>query len=108
MTTEEFPSASTLAIRKNESFNRYALLTLASLYTFFFVGAPFGWGPMQRLLESAGAFAYLCDADADADSCAGQSQTLINIGFMTSTLSVVTPLLGTAIDRFKIILMKLP
>lgn len=100
MTTEESPNETTLASGENESFDRYALLTLASLYTFFFVGAPFGWGPMQRMLELAGAFAYLCDEDSDADSCAEQSQTLINIGFMTSTLSVVTPLLGTAIDRY--------
>ena len=110
MTTslEEFPIENCVTPSKSEpaekstsrqgSFHRYALLTLASLYTFFFVGAPFGWGPMQRLLESAGAFSNLC-GDVN-NNCPAQSQTLINMGFMTSTLSVVTPLLGTAIDRY--------
>lgn len=112
LTTTEFPvddvASSTKTDPKNKSdrdaFNRWALFTLASLYTFFFVGAPFGWGPMQRMLESAGAFLYQCAGDAadtlDDGGCSAQGQTLINIGFMASTLSVVTPLMGSAIDHY--------
>ena len=98
--------------------SRHALAVFASLYTFVFVGAPFGWGPMQRLLESSGAFSYLCDdsppteegsgssSDGDGDddeasySCPQQSQTIINIGFMAICLSIVTPIIGHAIDDF--------
>lgn len=89
--------------RKDDgNFGRIGLLTFSSLYTFFFVGAIMGWGPMQRMMEDGGAFAYKCsENDVDEDgTCTAQSQTIVNIGFIATTLSVLTPLIGFAVDHY--------
>lgn len=78
---------------------RYALCLFSSLYTFAFVGALFGWGPMQRMLEGSGAFSYMCPSSSTV-ACSVQSQTIVNIGFMAVTFSIVTPLIGHAIDHY--------
>ncbi len=41
-------------------FARKGLLVMSTCYTFLFVGALFGWGPMEVMMEDAGAFASLC------------------------------------------------
>jgi MFS family permease len=105
MTTLSFneqKSSSSTDDHKDTKFSRHALSVFASLYTFVFVGALFGWGPMQRLLESSGAFSYMCSSTAadDGEPCTQQSQTIINIGFMAICLSIVTPIIGSAIDDY--------
>lgn len=95
--------------------SRYGLLFFATLYTFFFVGALFGWGPMQRLLEGSGAFHSKCndndvDVDVDVDTtststttttCPAQSTTIININFIAVCTNTMTPLIGQAIDHYR-------
>jgi hypothetical protein len=91
----------------NPKFGRQSLAVLASLYTFSFVGALYGWGPMQRLLEGSGAFADACSSSTpsananthnDNTVCPEQAQILVNMGFFATTLSIITPLIGSAID----------
>jgi hypothetical protein len=79
---------------------RIGLCIFATLYTFFFVGALFGWGPMQRMLESSGAFAYLCTEKEGESStlCPKQSTTIIQINFVATTTNTLTPFIGQAID----------
>jgi len=60
--------------------------------------APFGFGPMQRLMEGSGAFSYLCPTDDIV--CPEQSHLIVNVGFLATTLSVVTPVIGHAIDHY--------
>ena len=84
-------------VNDRTGFARSALCVYASLYTFAFVGALFGWGPMQRMLEGSSAFAYKCPTTG---VCTSQSQTIVNLGFLASTFSIVTPLIGHAIDHF--------
>jgi len=36
---------------KGERFHRRGLLTCSILYTFFYVGSFFGWGPMQLMVR---------------------------------------------------------
>jgi len=85
--------------KANGAFGRRALCVLTSLYTFCFVGAPFGFGPMQRLMEGSGAYSYLCPVEND-DVCPEQSHLIVNVGFLATTLSVVTPVIGHAIDHY--------
>ena len=85
--------------QKTGDVDRYGLFFCAVLYTFFFVGALFGWGPMQRLLEASGAFAQQCDDEASLP-CHAQSTTIININFMAICTNTLTPLLGQAIDVY--------
>ena len=88
--------------------NRYGLLLFATLYTFFFVGALFGWGPMQRLLEGSGAFHSKCTSTAPTDesnqddlTCPAQSTTIINVNFIAICTNTLTPLIGQAIDHYR-------
>lgn len=88
--------------KKNKSaFGRYALVVFATFYTFAFVGALFGFGPMEVMLVDSGAFSYLCGDDVNANGeCSAQSQTIVNVGFLASCCSVFTPFIGFAIDTF--------
>ena len=45
----ENAAAAAAATSKNGKEGRAGLFFFATLYTFFFVGALFGWGPMQRV-----------------------------------------------------------
>jgi hypothetical protein len=82
------------------SFSRIALCVCASLYTFVFIGALFGFGPMQRMLEDSGAFSYLCHQEGQEEACPAQSQTIVNLGLMGTTLSIATPFVGAGIDQY--------
>lgn len=78
---------------------RLGLLAMATCYTFLFVGAIFGWGPMEVMLEEAGAFASQCAPDEPLP-CAKQTETIINIGMVAICTNVATPFAGFAIDKF--------
>jgi hypothetical protein len=86
----------------NSAFGRYGLVVFATFYTFTFVGALFGFGPMEVMLVGSGAFAYLCGDNSvqTVDGCSSQSQTIVNIGFLATCCSVLTPFIGFAIDTF--------
>ena len=60
---------------------RKGLLAMATCYTFLFVGAIFGWGPMEVMMEESGAFAWQC-APNEPSPCPKQSETIINIGML--------------------------
>jgi len=78
---------------------RKGLLAMATCYTFLFVGAIFGWGPMEVMLEDAGAFASQCAPDEPLP-CPKQSETIINIGMLAICTNCLTPFAGFAIDKF--------
>lgn len=85
----------------NTAFGRYGLVVFATLYTFTFVGALFGFGPMEVMMVGSGAFSYLCGDGVDSEGgCPAQAQTIVNIGFIAACCSVFTPLIGFAIDTF--------
>ena len=91
------------SVRSQRSKDRYGLFLFAILYTFFFVGALFGWGPMQRLMEDAGAFHDKCSDDdnfRDGSPCNAQSTTIINVNFIAICTNTLTPLIGQAIDHY--------
>jgi LAT3 family solute carrier family 43 protein 3 len=75
---------------------RLGLLIFTALYTTFFAGAFFGWGPMQLLLEEDGAFAWKCTnvEEEDAEPCPDQSKSLLNVHFAATLLMIVTPFAG--------------
>lgn len=54
---------------------------------------------MQRMLEQAGAFSYMCSPSTD-DGCPSQAQAIVTIGFLATTFSIVTPLVGQAVDSY--------
>jgi hypothetical protein len=78
----------------------------------FYVGAFFGFGPMQLMLEDEGAFAQLCNNSSivnnisesdpnDPASCNAQSRTLQFVSFIATILAqLMTPVFGEVSDRF--------
>jgi hypothetical protein len=87
--------------KSNSAFGRNGLVVFATFYTFFFVGALFGFGPMEVMIADSGAFLYLCGDDVDAaGECPAQRQTIVNIGFLATTCSVLTPFIGFGIDHY--------
>jgi hypothetical protein len=76
-----FKMTSQHAAKGDGVFARKGLLVMATCYTFLFVGALFGWGPMEVMMEDAGAFASLCLPDEKLP-CKKQSETIINIGMI--------------------------
>ena len=81
---------------------RYGLLVFAYLYTFFFSGAFFGYGPMQLLLEENGSFASKCTAEEQQreEVCPSQSAALVRIHFAATMSQFVSPFLGELLDRY--------
>lgn len=81
---------------------RYGLLVFALLYTFFFSGAFFGWGPMQLLLEDNGSFASKCTVEEQQreEICPAQSAALVRVHFSATITQIVSPLLGGLVDRY--------
>mmetsp|Transcript_14441 Transcript_14441/g.28889 ORF Transcript_14441/g.28889 Transcript_14441/m.28889 type:complete len:543 (-) Transcript_14441:179-1807(-) len=81
---------------------RKALVVFGSLYTFLYVGALFGNGPMQILLEENTHFSSLCSPEqaATREICPAQTSALINVQFIAQMTSVFSPLLGTVADRY--------
>ena len=81
---------------------RYCLLVFAFLYTFFFSGAFFGWGPMQLLLEENGSFSSKCteEEQRNEEVCPSQSAALVRIHFVAIMTQFVSPFLGELVDRY--------
>jgi hypothetical protein len=53
------------------------LFIFSALYTFFFAGAVWGWGPMQLILEVNGSYHSLCE-DGEA-VCPQQTARLLTM-----------------------------
>lgn len=87
---------------------RQALIVVSSLYNFLFVGAFFGWGPMQLLLESNGSLSSKCseqesnniDNSKDNFVCPAQTAALINIHFVATTTQILSPVFGIVCDWY--------
>lgn len=91
----------------NSALNRHrrrALVVFSCAYTMLYVGAFFGWGPMQLMLERNGSMSSRCDSTAqathDEEVCPKQTAALINVQFIASTTQIVSPLLGQIADHF--------
>lgn len=84
---------------------RRALLVVTALSTFLLVGATFGWGPMQLLLEQHGVFATECRTDEEVEQletqgvCNPQTDKLIRVGLIAQLSIVTSPALGVLYDK---------
>ena len=89
-------------VSKRESRHRYCLVAFGFLYTFFFSGAFFGWGPMQLMLEDNGSYSSKCTAEEQesGEICPAQSAALVQIHFVAQVTQFISPLLGTILDRY--------
>ncbi len=86
---------------KKDEFHRRGLLALSVVSTFFFVGAIFGWGPMQLLLEEAGIFGCSPVDSRSPEECQTQQTTkLIQVNFVASATQVTAPVWGFVLDRY--------
>lgn len=90
----------TNALERKNITNRRLLMVCCSLYTFFFVGSFFGWGPMQLLLEENGSFSWKCDGAKPGDEpCADQTAALLSVSLTGQSTQILSPLLGLLADR---------
>lgn len=82
----------------SRTFNTYrtGLLTFSSIYTFFFAGAFFGYGPMVLLLQRDEAFLWKCD-DQET-TCPDQTSSILNVHFVATLMQVLSPFVGHLCD----------
>mmetsp|Transcript_22493 Transcript_22493/g.62435 ORF Transcript_22493/g.62435 Transcript_22493/m.62435 type:complete len:557 (+) Transcript_22493:133-1803(+) len=91
---------------RRQSRRRHGLFVFACLYTFLFIGAFYGWGPMQLMLEENGTFSSKCDGydfdenDSSDDICPAQSSALVNVHFYANMMQMASPLFGLLLDRY--------
>lgn len=78
---------------------RAVLLISTGLYIPLYVGALFGFGPLQVSLEETGAFASECE-EGDELPCKAQSQMLLTVKLSAQLTVLSSPLLGQAMDRY--------
>lgn len=86
---------------------RTGLLVCSVLYTVFYVGAYFGWGPIQLLFEDHGFFAWKCSDDFvpeqnddGASVCPAQTAALLNVNMVGQLTQITSPLLGYIADHY--------
>jgi MFS family permease len=79
--------------------HQIGLVVFTALYATFLAGAFFGWGPMQLMLEDAGAFTSKCDDDEELP-CDAQTLSLLNVGLVASLTPFGSPILGYISDRY--------
>jgi hypothetical protein len=77
---------------------KYVLVVLTAVYTTFYAGAFFGYGPMQLMLEENGSFASQCDSE-DSVPCPDQTSRLLNIQLVAQTSLLFSPAVGAFTDR---------
>jgi MFS family permease len=75
------------------------LVVFTALYTTFFAGAFFGWGPMQLMLEEDGAFTFKC-ADDEELPCDAQTLSLLNVQLIALLTPLGAPILGYISDCY--------
>ena len=93
---------SDLLHEKLQASRRVGLVLCSALYTFFVIGAFFGWGPMQLLLENNGSFSSRCTAEERerGEICPSQSSALVNVQFYAQVSQLTSPLLGQFVDHY--------
>jgi hypothetical protein len=81
---------------------RLGLLVFSVLYTVLFVGAYFGWGPMQLLFEDHGFFSWKCtdEEEADGEVCPEQTAALLNVNMVGQLTQITSPILGYIADHY--------
>jgi hypothetical protein len=81
---------------------RLGLLAFSVLYTVLYVGAYFGWGPMQLLFEDHGFFSWKCtdEEDANDEVCPAQTAALLNVNMVGQLTQITSPLLGYIADHY--------
>jgi hypothetical protein len=80
---------------------RGLLLGSMSFQTFFYVGAIFGYGPFQLMLEHHGTFDWKCSSTATHGSvCPAQTSALLRVHFVALTTQAAAPLIGYMVDRY--------
>jgi hypothetical protein len=77
---------------------RMGLVVFSALYTVFYSGALFGWGPMQLMLEDDGAFGAKCSTNEKEYPCGQQTILLSQVFFVATLMSLFSPLLGYLSD----------
>jgi hypothetical protein len=77
---------------------RMGLVVFSALYTVFYSGALFGWGPMQLMLEDDGAFGAKCSTNEEEYPCGQQTILLSQVFFVATLMSLFSPLLGYLSD----------
>jgi hypothetical protein len=87
---------------QKENRHRLWLFIFSSLGTLLYVGAVFGWGPMQLLLEENGAFSWKCtDAEQENDEvCPEQTSALLRVPLISLSSQIASPLLGMFTDSY--------
>lgn len=103
--TDPSSRADTVAKEEEEHIKhrrRYYLLIFAFVYTFFFSGAFFGWGPMQLLLEENGSYSSECteEEQENEEICPSQSASLVRVHVASTVSQFIFPLLGELLDRY--------
>jgi MFS family permease len=85
-----------------ENRQRLWLFIFSSLVTLLYVGAVFGWGPMQLLLEKNGAFSWKCtEAEQENDEvCPEQTSALLRVPLVGLSSQIASPLLGMFTDTY--------
>jgi hypothetical protein len=81
---------------------RLGLLVFSILYTVLYVGAYFGWGPMQLLFEDHGFFSWKCSDEEDAadEVCPEQTAALLNVNMVGQLTQIASPILGYIADHY--------
>jgi hypothetical protein len=81
---------------------RLGLLVFSVLYTLLYVGAYFGWGPMQLLFEDHGFFSWKCTDEDDIDDpvCPAQTAALLNVNMVGQLTQITSPILGYIADHY--------
>jgi len=91
--------------RRTQIRQRRWLVAFSLAMTFCFVGATFGWGPMQLLLERNGAFHSKCSSsngtDDDNDAvCSEQTAALLNVQVVSFVTLLLAPVFGHIADHY--------
>ena len=81
---------------------KVALFICTMVAIFGYMGAGFGWGHLQLLLEDAGAFSSRCTSEERAEKiiCPEQAATLVSIPFYAQLVEITSPLLGHISDHY--------
>ena len=87
---------------QKEDRRRLCLFVFASSVTLLYVGAVFGWGPMQLLLENNGAFSWKCTEEEQENDeiCPEQTSALLKVPLIALSSQIASPLLGMFTDTY--------
>jgi hypothetical protein len=93
------PSIVSSLHKQQERYNRFGLMIVSCLYIFLYIGAFFGWGQMQLILEHNDSFSSLCnhnttmsgiDYDGETDTSIYTNETSTNL--LSNNTDTVEPM----------------